>query len=103
MITQDTCRFYKSHSVYDNFGGVVLDREEGKNIAKALGGGKAVILQNHGLLTVGQSVDEAAFWFLRYVLHSWSKLPAAVGPFRYREASLLTILVVWTSPVRRSS
>jgi len=64
MITQDACRFYKSHSVYDNFGGVVLDREEGKNIAKALGNGKAVILQNHGLLTVGQSVDEAAFWFM---------------------------------------
>lgn len=64
MITQDALRFYKSHAVYDNFGGVVLDREEGKRIAKALGNGKAVILQNHGLLTVGGSVDEAAFWFM---------------------------------------
>lgn len=64
MITQDSLRFYKSHSVYTQFGGVVLDREEGKRIAKALGSGKAVILQNHGLLTVGQSVDEAAFWFI---------------------------------------
>lgn len=67
MMTQDACRFYRSRAVYDNFGGVVLDREEGRQIAKALGGGKAVILQNHGLLTVGQSVDEAAFWFMRYV------------------------------------
>jgi ribulose-5-phosphate 4-epimerase/fuculose-1-phosphate aldolase len=64
MITQDSLRFYKSHSVYDNFGGIVLDREEGKRIARCLGKGKAAILQNHGLLTVGQSVDEAAFWFL---------------------------------------
>ncbi|OAA61817.1 Class II aldolase/adducin [Niveomyces insectorum RCEF 264] len=64
MITQDALRFYKSHAVYDQFGGIVLDREEGKRIAKALGTGKAVILQNHGLLTVGQSVDEAAFWFI---------------------------------------
>jgi ribulose-5-phosphate 4-epimerase/fuculose-1-phosphate aldolase len=64
MITQDSIRFYKSHAVYDNFGGVVLDREEGKRIANVLGDGKAVILQNHGLLTVGKSVDEAAFWFL---------------------------------------
>ena len=64
MMTQDATRFYKSHAVYDNFGGVVLDREEGKRIAKALGNGKAVILQNHGLLTVGGSVDEAAFWFI---------------------------------------
>lgn len=64
MITQDALRFYKSHSVYDNFGGIVLDRAEGIRIAKSLGNGKACILQNHGLLTVGQSVDEAAFWFI---------------------------------------
>ncbi|KAK6856475.1 arad-like aldolase/epimerase [Apiospora arundinis] len=65
MITQDSLRFYKSHAVYDNFGGVVVDREEGDRIARALGHhNKAAILQNHGLLTVGQSVDEAAFWFL---------------------------------------
>jgi ribulose-5-phosphate 4-epimerase/fuculose-1-phosphate aldolase len=64
MITQDSLRFYQSHAVYDNFGGIVLDREEGKRIARCLGNGKAAILQNHGLLTVGQSVDEAAFWFL---------------------------------------
>lgn len=64
MMTQDALRFYKSHSVYTDFRGVVLDREEGINIAKALGNGKAAILQNHGLLTVGESVDEAAFWFI---------------------------------------
>lgn len=64
MMTQDSLRFYKSHSVYDDFKGVVLDSEEGIAIAKALGKGKACILQNHGLLTVGQSVDEAAFWFI---------------------------------------
>jgi ribulose-5-phosphate 4-epimerase/fuculose-1-phosphate aldolase len=64
MMTQDSLRFYKSHAVYEQFGGVVLDREEGRRIAKCLGVGKAVILQNHGLLTVGQSVDEAAFWFI---------------------------------------
>lgn len=64
MITQDSLRFYKSHGVYRHFGGVVVDADEGARIAGALGGGKAVILQNHGLLTVGGSVDEAAFWFM---------------------------------------
>src|SRR6185436_15718278 len=44
--------------------GVVLDTEEGKRIAHALGEHKAVILRNHGLLTVGHSVDEAAWWFV---------------------------------------
>ncbi|KAF4630791.1 hypothetical protein G7Y89_g7347 [Cudoniella acicularis] len=64
MITQDSLRFYNSHGVYDSFGGIVLDCEEGIRIGKCLGQGKAVILQNHGILTVGGSVDEAAFWFL---------------------------------------
>lgn len=64
MITQDSLRFYGSHAVYRHFGGVVVDADEGQRIAGALGNGKAVILQNHGLLTVGQSVDEAAFWFM---------------------------------------
>ena len=42
----------------------MLDLEEGKRIAHALGDDKAVILRNHGLLTVGHSVDEAAWWFI---------------------------------------
>ena len=42
----------------------MLDTEEGKRIAHALGDHKAAILRNHGLLTVGESVDEAAWWFI---------------------------------------
>jgi ribulose-5-phosphate 4-epimerase/fuculose-1-phosphate aldolase len=63
-ITQDSCAFFEDHALFDDFTGVVLDTEEGKRIAHALGGSKAVILQNHGLLTVGGSVDEAAWWFI---------------------------------------
>ena len=63
-ITQDVCAFYADHSLFDDYTGVVLDLEEGKRIAHALGEAKAVILRNHGLLTVGHSVDEAAWWFI---------------------------------------
>ena len=63
-ITQDACAFFEDHGLFDDFTGVVLDAEEGKRIAHALGDNKAVILRNHGLLTVGQSVDEAAWWFI---------------------------------------
>jgi len=65
MITQDHCDFFEDHSVYDSFDGVVLDTAEGRRIAAALGETKAVILRNHGLLSVGHSVDEAAWWFIR--------------------------------------
>ena len=64
-LTQDACAFYDDHALFDDYTGVVLDTEEGKRIAAALGEHKAVILSNHGLLTVGQtSVDEAAWWFI---------------------------------------
>jgi ribulose-5-phosphate 4-epimerase/fuculose-1-phosphate aldolase len=63
-ITQDACAFYEDHALFDDYTGVVLDLEEGKRLAHALGDNKAVILRNHGLLTVGHSVDEAAWWFI---------------------------------------
>ncbi len=63
-ITQDACAFYQDHSLFDDFTGVVYETAEGDRIAQALGPHKAVILRNHGLLTVGTSVDEAAWWFI---------------------------------------
>lgn len=65
MLTQDVCKFYgDAQAVYDNHGGVVLGPEEGERIAASLGpNGKGALLRNHGILTVGTTVDEAAFLF----------------------------------------
>ncbi|KAF2744032.1 class II aldolase/adducin domain-containing protein [Sporormia fimetaria CBS 119925] len=63
-ITQDSCAFHNDHVLYESFNGVVLAEEEGKNIATALGDKKAALLQNHGLLTCGGTVEEAVFWFM---------------------------------------
>ncbi|NCF19023.1 MAG: class II aldolase/adducin family protein [Haliea sp.] len=63
-LTQDACAFYDDHVLFDDFSGVVLDNSEGERIAAALGDRKAAILQNHGLLTVGSSIDEAAWWYI---------------------------------------
>lgn len=62
-ITQDSCAFHDDHVLYESFNGVVLVADEGHNIAKCLGNKKAALLQNHGLLTVGHTVEEAVFWF----------------------------------------
>jgi ribulose-5-phosphate 4-epimerase/fuculose-1-phosphate aldolase len=64
-ITQDSCAFYGDHALFDDYTGVVLDTEEGKRIAHALGDNKAAILRNHGLLTVGRTVGEAWMWMYR--------------------------------------
>ncbi|MGW2325411.1 class II aldolase/adducin family protein [Streptomyces sp. NPDC001700] len=63
-ITQDVCAFFEDHGLYDSSTGVVVDEGEGRRIAAALGAHKALILRNRGLLTVGDSVDAAAWWFI---------------------------------------
>jgi ribulose-5-phosphate 4-epimerase/fuculose-1-phosphate aldolase len=80
-LTQDACAFYGDHELFDDYTGVVLDTEEGKRIAVALGEAKAVILRNHGLLTVGHSVDEAVWWFITMERTCQAQLLAdAAGP-----------------------
>lgn len=64
-ITQDSCIFYNDHVVIEEQGGaVVFEVDAGKELASKFGTGKAAIHRNHGLFTVGQTVDEAAFWFI---------------------------------------
>jgi len=65
MLNQDVAYLYgEAQAVYGEFGGVVFSEEEGKRLAAALGPkGKGMVLRNHGLLTVGGTVDEAAFLF----------------------------------------
>ena len=48
----------------DGSGAVVLDAEVGRQMAEALGDKKALIHQNHGLITAGGSVDAAVWWFI---------------------------------------
>ena len=86
-LTQDSCAFFEDHSLFDDFTGVVFDTDEGDRIGDALGANKAVILQNHGLLTVGHSVDEAAWWFITMERTCQSQLlaEAAGKPVPIRE------------------
>lgn len=64
ITTQDSCAFYNDLAVYNAFRGVVLVKEEGENIAKTIGNKKAILLQNHGLLTVGQTIEACIFWYV---------------------------------------
>jgi ribulose-5-phosphate 4-epimerase/fuculose-1-phosphate aldolase len=65
-ITQDDSPFYEDHALLDEFTGRFGDPEEGDRVAAALGSTKAVIMRNHGLLTVGRTIDEAAWHYLNF-------------------------------------
>ncbi|KAI9761857.1 MAG: hypothetical protein M4579_000797 [Chaenotheca gracillima] len=81
ITTQDACSFYDQHALYTAFNGIVLVEQEGKDIAAALGDKKAALLQNHGLLTVGQTIEAAVFWFMSMekCCHSQLLADAAAG------------------------
>lgn len=63
-LIQESCAFYGDHVLFDEYKGLVLDRAEGERIAARLENRRAAILRHHGLLTVGRSVEEAAWWFI---------------------------------------
>jgi ribulose-5-phosphate 4-epimerase/fuculose-1-phosphate aldolase len=80
-ISQDACAFYDDQGLLVDFTGVVLDDEVGRHIGEALGPHKVAILQNHGVVTVGRTVDEAAWWYISMESCCRSQLlaEAAVG------------------------
>lgn len=83
MLYQDALRFYNDLAVYPRFGGTVLKAEEGDRIANALGPTmRNIILQNHGMITCGGTVDEAAFLFIALdrCCHAQMMANAAVCP-----------------------
>ncbi|KAI8071156.1 class II aldolase/adducin N-terminal [Gilbertella persicaria] len=94
-ISQDACAFYGAHSVYEDFGGVVFNEEEGQRLVKALGPtNKALIMQNHGLLTTGKTVDEAIWAFIAMEKSCHSQLMAeAAHPNGYKDLKLIDDLV----------
>jgi ribulose-5-phosphate 4-epimerase/fuculose-1-phosphate aldolase len=66
-LMQDSLRFYDTHEVLHDYGGPALSTDEGKAIAGVIKENtKVAILQNHGLLSVGTTIDEAAYYFCAF-------------------------------------
>ncbi len=63
-VSQESAMFFEDHAVFDDEEVQVRSCDGGERIAAALGDRRAVILANHGLLTVGSSPADAVGWFL---------------------------------------
>ena len=65
-ISQDAAAFYEDHIVMkDEAGQVAVKEGAGHSVAPRFKGVKAVIHQNHGILTASRhSIESAAFWFM---------------------------------------
>jgi ribulose-5-phosphate 4-epimerase/fuculose-1-phosphate aldolase len=64
-ISQESCVFFENHALFDDEEVQIQGVEGGQRIANALGPHCAVILRNHGLLTVGDSVADAVGLFIQ--------------------------------------
>jgi len=73
-LTQTAMRFLKIG--YHDYQGVVLDTQEQASLIEDLGQGEALILRNHGALTVGRTVGEAFNWMHRLELACRAQLAA---------------------------
>ena len=73
-LTQTAMRFLRIG--YHDYQGVVLDSKEEESLLRDLGSGEALILRNHGLLTVGKTIGEAFNWMHRLELACRSQLAA---------------------------
>ena len=58
FMSQASMRFYGKRLAYHDYYGVA-EQDEAESIARDIGTAKAMILRNHGLLTVGRSIAEA--------------------------------------------
>ena len=56
---------FQGHIAYHDFEGSTLLLEERQKLARDLGAANALILRNHGLLSVGQSIAEAFLYLYR--------------------------------------
>lgn len=63
-ISQESTLFFEDHALFDDEEVQIMSTAGGTRIAKALGAHRAVILRNHGLLTVGKRVDAAVGSFV---------------------------------------
>jgi len=93
-ITQESCIFFEDHAIFDDEEVQVQSVEAGGRIARALGSNRAVILRNHGLLAVGDSVAEAVgtFVFLERAAEAHMKArdakPISAEAARFAKADL---------------
>ena len=94
-ITQTGMRFLKIG--YHDYQGVVLDTAEQASLLADLGDAEALMLRNHGALTVGRTVGEAFNWMHRLEMACRSQLAAMACNTPMVEVSDQVLHATWNN------
>jgi L-fuculose-phosphate aldolase len=63
-LSSESCIFYEELPVYSATTDLIREKSRGQELAACLGNSRALLLQNHGIVTVGQTAGEAVMWAL---------------------------------------
>lgn len=75
-VDQNSARFYRRHAIDRDFGGLADAPEEGARLARMLGNHDCMIMANHGVLAIGETVAQT-FENLYYLERSCETLMLA--------------------------
>lgn len=59
ILDQTACSFYEDHTLVDEYDGVVATGDQALVMHRAIGPHRVAVLQNHGLITLGASIEQA--------------------------------------------
>ena len=59
LINHDALAFFENLAYFNKYPGLISTTQQGAELAEALGDCSAVILQNHGIVVAGSSIEEA--------------------------------------------
>ena len=59
IVDQTACSFYEDHTLVTDYDGVVASAEQAMGMHRAIGPNRVAVLQNHGLITMAQTVEQA--------------------------------------------
>ncbi|MFF1678062.1 class II aldolase/adducin family protein [Streptomyces sp. NPDC058256] len=70
-VDQESTAFYRRQALYTDYEGPTTGAEQGRDIADKLadaeyGTNRAMLLKHHGVITVGECLEEAVHWFLTW-------------------------------------
>jgi ribulose-5-phosphate 4-epimerase/fuculose-1-phosphate aldolase len=92
-LTQTAMRFARIG--YHDYLGVVLDTSEQESLVRDLGDNNAMILRNHGLLTVGRTIPEAFNAMHRLELSCKTQLAAMASGGRLNQVPAAIVDQTW--------
>jgi ribulose-5-phosphate 4-epimerase/fuculose-1-phosphate aldolase len=59
LVDQNACSFHDDQALVSEYDGIVSTKDQARRLARGIAGKRVAVLQNHGLITLGHSIEQA--------------------------------------------